>query len=244
MRLNSFKLNVDKTNLMVVGTTARLERTPSLQLPMDNNMLKEGTDKKESLLGIIIQSNLKWSAQIENLCHKLKTRLAALSKLRRVMNKSSKLVIVQGMFQSVLCYCLPLFGGCSKLELNSLQVLQNSAVRIALNLPPRAHRNYMYDMVGWLTVKQLVAYHTCLAVYRIRKSQQPEHLATLLLNENYRGNIIVKNVQLELYRSSFIFRGSVLWNNLPGHLRQETNERAFKKNLSKWIKENISRFEG
>ena len=244
MRQNSFKLNVDKTNLMVVGTTARLERTPSLQLPMDNNMLKEGTDKKESLLGIIIQSNLKWSAQIENLCHKLKTRLAALSKLRRVMNKSSKLVIVQGMFQSVLCYCLPLFGGCSKLELNSLQVLQNSAVRIALNLPPRAHRNYMYDMVGWLTVKQLVAYHTCLAVYRIRKSQQPEHLATLLLNENYRGNIIVKNVQLELYRSSFIFRGSVLWNNLPGHLRQETSERAFKKNLSKWIKENISRFEG
>ena len=82
----------------------------------------------------------------------LKTRLAGLDKLKYLMSNSSKKNIVQGMFNSVLCYCLPLFGGCKQSEVEILQVQQNRAAQ--------TNRDLMYDRLNWLTVQQLIVYHT------------------------------------------------------------------------------------
>ena len=46
----------------------------------------------------------------------------------------------------------------------------------------------MYDKLKWLTVLQLVVYHTLLCVYRIRKEREPEYLASILYNDGIRGN--------------------------------------------------------
>ena len=58
--------------------------------------------------------------QIKELTEKLKKRLAGLEKLQYVMNKFNNKNNVEGMFDSVLCYCLPLFVGCNQTELNVL----------------------------------------------------------------------------------------------------------------------------
>ena len=243
MNKNRFKLNVDKTNFLMVGTSRRLQHAQNISVTMENSILKECPNGRGSLLGIVVQRDLKWSSQVETLCGKLKVRLAGLAKLRMVMSRSSKKTIIEGVFLSVLSYCLPLFGGCSVTEMNSLQTLQNKAARIALNQPSRSNRNQMFDTLGWLTVRQLVGYFTVLTIFRIRVSKQPEYLAKSLLNENHNGHIIVKNNGLQLYRSSFMFRGPILWNKLPVHIRKEEKSRSFKTNLSSWIRENIDRFD-
>ena len=139
--------------------------------------------------------------------------------------------MVQGVFNSVLSYCLPLFGGCTNAGLDVLQVLQN-----------RAARNLMFDRLDWLTVQQLIVYHTLVTVFRIRKSQEPEELGVMLTRDNHNGHIIMKNTQLSLYRNSFVFRGSLLWNKLPREIRLESKMSQFKKHLRKWLLENIERF--
>ena len=112
MKGNKFKLNADKTHFLVMGTSARLQNmAEELVVVMDGVRLKESVGKCEVLLGVTMQSDLKWSIQIEELTGKLKKRLAGLEKLKNVMNSSNKKNIVQGIFNSVLCYCLPLFGG-------------------------------------------------------------------------------------------------------------------------------------
>ena len=164
----------------------------------------------ELLLGIKMQSNLKWSEQIQYLSGKLRNRLNGLDKLKHIMGRANKKNIVQGLFNSVLCYCLPLFGGCNNSEVQLLQSHQNRAGRIVLNLPPRFNRDTMFSMLGWMTVQQLIAYHTVLLVYRVRQSQEPEYLARTLSRDNYRGNIVVENSRLGLFKKSFIPRGSTL----------------------------------
>ena len=209
---------------------------------MDEVKLVETEGKVEMLLGIKMQSNLKWSEQIEYLSCKLKNRLNGLDKLKHIMGKTNKKNIVQGLFNSVLCYCLPLFGGCNSSEVKVLQSHQNRAGRIVLNLPPRFNRDSMFSMLGWMTVQQLIVYHTVLAVYRIRNSREPEYLARALNRDNYRGNIVVQNTRLGLYKKSFILRGSTLWNDLPKELRKTKKIGSFKKELRRWIMDNISRF--
>ena len=189
-----------------------------------------------------MQCDLKWSEQVATLIGKLKTRLAGLDHLKLIMGKTNKTTIVEGVFNSVLCYCLPLFGGCNVSELQALQVQQNRAARIVLNLPPRTNRDFMFDKLVWMTVQQLVAYHTLITVFRIRKSQEPEYLATALGRDNRCGNIIVSNSKLGLYKKSFVPRGSVLWNRLPKSLRNQKKVGKFKKDLRTWVAEHVEKF--
>ena len=243
MGCNRFKLNPDKTHLMTVGTSERLQTlTEKLKVAMDNVNLEETEGNVELLLGIKMQSNLKWSEQIQYLAGRLRSRLNGLDKLKHIMGKANKKNIVQGLFNSVLCYCLPLFGGCNHSEVQLLQSHQNRAGRIVLNLPPRFNRDTMFSMLGWMTVQQLIAYHTVLLVYRVRQAQEPEYLARALRRDNYRGNIVVENSRLGLFKKSFIPRGATLWNSLPKELRGIPKLGSFKKELRKWIMQNINRF--
>ena len=108
--------------------------------------------------------------------------------------------------------------------------------------PPRATRNPMYDRLGWLTVNQLVTYHTLLAVYRVRSTGEPEYLAESLCNDNRNDNIIVKNTKLSLLKNSFKFRGACDWNELPISLRSINKIGIFKKAVKVWIQQNVPRF--
>ena len=245
MGANSFKLNADKTHFMVMGTSNRLQNmVEELVVEMDGVRLEESVEKSELLLGVNMQCDLKWSEQILALTSKLKTWLTGLGKLKSVMERQSKKTIVQGVFNSVLCYCLPLFGGCNLSEVQTLQVQQNRAAQIVLNSPPRTSRDWMFDKLGWMTVQQLIAYHTLIAVYRIRQSKEPEHLADILTRDNIYGRIILKNSKLGLYRNSFAYRGSLLWNKLPEPLRKLEKIGKFKKNAREWVESNVDRFGG
>ena len=100
----------------------------------------------------------------------------------------------------------------------------------------------MFDRLGWLSVNQLVTYHTVLQVFKIRKSQEPEYLYDILGIDNRNGHIIVTNTGLSLAKKSFTFRGSELWNNLPSDIRKIQKIGTFKKACRDWVKDNIPRF--
>ena len=100
----------------------------------------------------------------------------------------------------------------------------------------------MYDRLGWLTVHQLVEYHTVLAVFRVRQSGEPEYLAHSLCNDNRNGHINIKITRLTLLQKSFVFRGACSWNDLPQSIRNLQKIGIFKKALRLWITHNTPRF--
>ena len=81
----------------------------------------------------------------------------------------------------------------------------------------------------WLTVNQLISYHTLLTVFKIRKSGEPEYLARYLQDDNRAGRNIVPNTQLTLAKKSFVWRGSQQWNLLSSELRNSTKIGHFKR---------------
>ena len=96
---------------------------------MDNVVLSESETKYEVLLGCRIQRNLKWDEHIDNLKRKLSKRIVGVYSIRRALPENT-LKTCQGWFNSLLNYCLPLFGGCSKGDLHGLQVIQNKLARL------------------------------------------------------------------------------------------------------------------
>ena len=100
----------------------------------------------------------------------------------------------------------------------------------------------MFDKLNWLTVKQLLFYHTALTTYRVRKSKEPEYLSSFLSRDNMRGNIIIPHTYLSLAKQSYCYRGATNWNKLPQSLRSLDTISKFKVELRKWTVENVEQF--
>ena len=98
---------------------------------------------------------------------------------------------------------MPLWGGCDIQDINRLQILQNRVVQLDTKHPPRTHRNIMFDKIDWSTVRQMVVYTTLLAVFKIRKSGEPEFLAAKLRRESRNGRIMIENTKLQMVQDGF-----------------------------------------
>ena len=240
---NKLKLNADKTHLMTVGTSRRLQLQDSkVVVHMDGYQLQESTELKETLLGCQVEPSLKWHEQVEDLLQKLRTRLTALNKLRNIIPYQQRKRIVEGIFTSVLAYCLPVFGGCDKFEQEALQIMQNKAARLVTHSDNRTRRKEIFSQVGWLTVSQLVFYHSALSTYRIRESKEPEYLYDIMSRDNFASKIIVPNTRLTLAKNSYCYRASSQWNSIPEHIRKNRRISQFKSQLKTWISMNVPQF--
>ena len=241
---NKLCLNIDKTHLLVIGTSQRLKRlniAENLDMQMGSFPLVQSNSEK--LLGVTAQADLKWMKHVDELKSKLQVRLHGLQTVRNIVNSMQiRKKVAEGVFMSVLVYCIPVWGGCGKTYVADLQVLQNVAAQHVLRLPRMSSRNKMYDELDWLTVSQLIFYYTMMFVCRIRKSGEPEHLAEKLRNENFRGNVIAPITRLTIVKNSFVFRGDHGWSSLPARLRSLDKIEAFKKGLRKYTMDKIPRF--
>ena len=74
-------------------------------------LLQENPEHAENLLGCKIQANLKWQKQDQVLHSNLRARLLGLEKLKCIAQAAIRKTITEGLFNSILVYCLPLFGG-------------------------------------------------------------------------------------------------------------------------------------
>ena len=243
MQSNKLKLNPDKTHILILGTAERLRVLPGpIQVTMDSVILQEDPQKAELLLGCHIQSNLKWKKQVQNVIGKLRSRIIGLQEIRCIAPLNTRKTITEGLFNSVLIYCLPLYGGMDSGDLGDLQVMQNKAARIVTWMPPRANRMRMYDKLGWLTINQLIFYHSVILVFKIRSSNQPDYLAKILRKDSRNSRIMISNIELQLTQRSFTMRGSTNWNLLPLCVRKQEKIGNFKKLAKQWILSNIERF--
>ena len=242
---NKLKLNADKTHLMTVGTIERLRRQQSdVMVYMDGHQLTESPEQFETLLGCQVEPSLKWHVQINELLKKLKKRLTGLQNLRNIIPFKLRKQITGGIFNSVLSYCLPVFGGCDKFEMEALQIMQNRAARLVTHSHSRTSRQVMFSQVGWMTVNQQVFYFSALSTFRIRQSKEPEYLSSIMNRDNRAGRIIVPNTDLTLAKNSYCFRASSQWNSLPEHIRNCKKISLFKSQLRKWILGNVPQFIG
>ena len=220
----------------------RLNITSKVKDEMDNIVLQEDEGKSEFLLGCHIQSDLKWHKQISLLLAKLRARLVGLGKLKYICPYAVRKTIAEGIFNSVLVYCLPLYGGLDVGDLKDLQVLQNKAAQCVTLSPPRAKRSLMFDRLCWLTVNQLIYYHSIITIFKIRICKEPEYLASISVKDSRNSRIIIPNLDLTLAQKSFTVRGAVNWNQLHLNITKTDKIGPFKKLAKKWIFENVPRF--
>ena len=92
--------------------------------------------------------------------------------------------------------------------MKDLQVMQNKAAQVVTHSPPRAERSPMFDKLQWLTVNQLVFYHSVMTVIKIRGNKEPEYLADIFCKDSRNKIILMPNLDLTLARNSLSVRAA------------------------------------
>ena len=257
MTNNRLKLNDDKTHLLVMSTQQKRARgNINVSISTPTEIIQP--IKSEKLLGIYIHENMKWSEYVQDndqsLIKQLTSRLSALKLISRLASFKVRLMVGNGIFCSKLIYGIALWGGCELGLLGSLQIIQNKAARFVTRRYRDEDEHFIATSVilkqcGWLSMKQLVFYHSVVLVYKTLKFQQPQYLFeklssvfpcnTRLANSNAIRTADQFQPSLELTKKSFIHRATKSFNQVPGSLRQSPNVNTFQKKLKQWVMENV-----
>ena len=140
-----------------------------------------------------------------------------------------------------------LYGGCSDYLLSGLQVLQNRAARIVTRLGWYTPTDTLLLQCGWLSIRQMVDYHSLLLLFKTKSSTKPRYIFSrishkftrttrLSTTEGIREN---RGFKTSLAKKSYLPRTIQIWNEqLPAEIRTEKRMSKFKEKLKKWFKEN------
>ena len=248
---NKLKLNDDKTHLMVMTTSQkRKKRNPNDQVQLSTPTEVIAPSSSERLLGALIHQDMKWGEHLQDgqdsLIRSLSTRIGALKIIGRVASFKNRKLIANGIFLSKLSYLIALWGGCNLNLLSSLQTLQNKAARIVTKLDWATPTSVLLTQCGWLSVHQLVVYHSVVMVFNVLQTKQPRPLHRMFPTDyphntsQARSNSIKQtgHPTLDLWQDSFRWRAARSFNQLPASIKNLPSSEAFKLEAKKWVRTN------
>ena len=180
----------------------------------------------------------------------LTSRVNGLAMISSRADFKTKLMVANGIVLSKLCYLVQLWGGCEGYLLQSLQVQLNKAARHVTGMSNFTPTRKLMKVCGWLTVKQLVKYHTILMVHKAVITNKPMYISSRLKTEysystrmSSSGGVRMDETyryRTDLPMKSFRYRGAHDYNAIPADLRKITNLKTFKVELKKWIKNTMN----
>ena len=258
MGSNKLKLNGDKTHIMLLSSDSNWRtklREDSLTLITSTGDPPVKTSKSERLLGCVLSQNLKWTEFIlldgNSLIKQLGVRINALKLLSDSASFKTRKMFANGLFLSKLIYLIPLWGGCESFLIRSLQIVQNRAARTVTKRGKFTSTKTLLKECGWLSVSQLIFFHSVVLLFRTRLYRKPRFLFDMAVpveSGNYvtrssnSGNLKAVGQRVpssQIYWNSFRWRSVRFWNQLPLELKNADNIRRFKNDLKTWIQDNV-----
>ena len=237
-------MNDGKTEFIIIGTKQQLAK-----VNIDNITIAETNVKPISVaknLGVWLDSSLSMSTHINKLCSAAFYHLRNIKRIRKYLSRESATILVHAFISSRLDYCNSLLYGLPAYQLNKLQRVQNAAARIIRRLPKFCHITPVLRELHWLPVKFRIDYKILLLTYKGLHEICPDYLKDLLVicnNKRYNlrssDSLLLKNPSFKssstLGDRSFQVAAPILWNALPGDIRDITNLDSFKRSLKTYL---------
>ena len=251
MAANHLVINADKTHLVVMGSKKTAARRHEVALQAGDHTIRH--TRTEKLLGANICEDLKWREHLvsneQSVVRQLTSRVNGLMKVCYRASKNTRLKVANGIFVSKLCYLVELWGGCEGYLLSSLQVIQNRAARAVTGKSWFTATRSLLKECKWLSVRQLVVYHSVLSTHKFVTSGKPLYMHKAMgtahpLNTRQAagGQIrLVGNFDSKqgLLHDGFKYRAAKDYNLIPAHIRAVRALPTFKKKLKQWVSTNI-----
>ena len=153
-------------------------------------------------------------------------------------------MVANGVVMSKLTYLITLWGGAQQYLISALQVQQLVAARAVCGVGCwRWSKKRLLDKLSWLSVRQLVFFHTFLQAYKTIKTGVPRPLCQSLTSAwpyqtRNAANGMIRQGEDCTTKSSFKYRAMECYNQVPASVRVGSTA-TVKRKLKQWVKTNI-----
>lgn len=182
-------------------------------------------------LGVVLDWRLSWHSQVEFMCGKVRKLTWIFRKLRHVAGKKLINQIYISLAQSVMGYCISIWGGATKSKFLEIERSQRCLLKVMHFKPFGFPTEELYNFSQVLTVRKLYILST---VLRLHKSLPFFSDAMTRRRKDTVAN--VQEIKTTFAQRQYTSQSAFIYNKLNKQLNIfELTSRKCKENILKWL---------
>ena len=241
------KLNEDKTQFIIMGKKAVVEKHGELSLALTETTIFQSDYKSDSAksLGVKLDSTLSMKRQVNDVRRKCFWTLTNLGNFGHCLSEDLKISLVKTLVLSKVDYCNALYVGVQVSVIKKLQSTINSAIRFIFNIKDWSiNLSSYYKKAHILPIQLRIKYKICLLVHKSLNGTAPPYLRQLIklyceepskhsLRSFSDRRLLLRpqTVETKWSRKMFSYNAPIIWNSLPETLRFIEDTDIFKRKL-------------
>jgi hypothetical protein len=176
LNTNLLTLNIAKTNFMCFSKYITSQPPDELNIKIHSCTLPINTqqcscfqiDKVTSTkyLGIILDQRLSWHKHIEYTNNRIRKLIWIFKKLRHIASKPLLTQLYTALAQSVMTYCIPVWGGANKTKFLEVERGQRCLLKVMHSKPYRFPTSELYQISNQLSMRKLYILNSTLKLHK------------------------------------------------------------------------------
>ena len=238
MTRNFLFLNIDKTEMLVLGPKKKRSPLEEILVNLDNGPIKRFVAVRN--LGVTFNADLSFDDHINNVTRISYFHLRNISRIRPFLSMPDAETLVHAFVTSRLDYCNVLFSGLSSAALKKLQLVQNTAARILTRTRKFDHITPVLASLHWLPINARADFKVLLLTYKILHGLAPLYLEDLVtpyippraLRSQQTNLLVIPRTKTKSWGNrAFSYRAPLLWNKLPTAVKEADSVEMFKSRI-------------
>ena len=141
---NLMKINTDKTKILIFNTSPETKDI-KIEIKFENKIIELKSELFVEILGIFIDPNLNWKKQVRRIKRNAMGKIRNLRRFLYMLPLQQKINLYNAIVSPQFDYGDVLWGGCNQKEVNSLQRIQNFAIKSILGKKKKIFCQKMYE---------------------------------------------------------------------------------------------------
>ena len=193
--------------------------------------------------GVYLDPVLNWKDHIFHVSKKIGSRLALLSRMKRLLPFTTVKLLANAMVLPLFDYCSIAWSNCAKNTKDVLVRQHKRMAKIVMGVNTRTPTEHVLNQLNWTSIEDRWRLLRCKMVYRTLNGQAPDYLSQLFNKtnnvHNYRTRaavsegLIVPKARTNMGKMCFSHSGAVEWNKLPCVVRHASSKQMFTSNFWK-----------
>ena len=218
---NSLKMNPKNTFITLVRTQQSLKKAESFHVTLSGQYIHPS--KTVKIMGVLLDRHLTWDSHISMTVRRCNSILASLYKTRHHFTPDVLKLLVQAHVFPHIHYCLSVWGGAAKCQLQRVQKTLNFAARLVTGVRRTEHISPALQALGWERVEEMLRRHDHVLVQRaLYHSLCPPALSDMFVRRAAvssrdtravaAGRLQLPKCRLAKTQREFAYRAASSWN--------------------------------
>ena len=182
---------------------------------------------KSKFLGIVLDADLSWQSQIDQVCKKLNQAYFAILQMKNIFDIKALLNIYYALAYSHISFSIMCWGMAT--EMNRVFICQKKIIRVIYNLKPWESCKYSFETHKVLTTPSIFIYK-CLCFVK-RNGHLFDRVSSQHKYTTRSSDLLVPSHNSTLFEKSPYYCCIKLYNSLPLELKNVNNFNFYKRRV-------------